>query len=128
MFSIIALAGPRALVDVVKQFPPEVHFDKIVEFITPDDCGEFPDTSGYVREDFDKLVLTEEDTYLYKYMMKCIDAVDSYGRGKQETLSKLHFENVEFTLHGHTFGGKVFCVTGFVNWRMPLPMKSFAVH
>ena len=118
MYSVIAIVGSRLDLSLVI-FPPEVQFDERIEIVLPDDHGEFPDTSGYNRNDFEKIRLTEEDSQLYPYMLKCIDVVDNYGNKKLGQLEKLNYEDVKFTMHGHTFGGKVFAVVGFVDGRPP---------
>lgn len=119
MYSIIALSGPHRELNAI-QLPPDAQFDRRVDFPTPESgVGNFPDTSGYSRSDFEKLTLTKEDSQLYKYMLKCVDAVDQYASQKIRQLEKLGYENIRFDMHGNTTGGSVFAVVGFIHYEAP---------
>jgi hypothetical protein len=119
MYSIIALSGPHAELQSI-QFPDEVKFDRRIDFPTPPSgVGNFPDTSGYTRRDYEKLSLTNEDSQLHKYMMKCVDAVDQFASQKIKSLEKLGMDDIRFDMHGNSMGGTVFAIVGFIHYRAP---------
>jgi hypothetical protein len=116
MYSVITLAG--SVEDLAKvQFPLETKFDRRIDIVIPDDHGDFPDTSGYTRADYENLVLTEEDGALYRYMMNALDATEDYLDKKSSTLAAFGFKDVQKVIHGHNFGGRVFALVGFVHYQ-----------
>jgi hypothetical protein len=115
MYSILAVAGSKRDLAVFKNMP----YDTTIKVVTPDDHGDFPDTSGYTRPDYEKLFLTNEDESLYPYMQKCLDIVDSWGNKKAEQLERLNYSDVEYIMSGHNFGGQVFAVAGIVKYTAP---------
>ncbi len=112
--SIIAIAGPRPAID---QMAEELRmlYDQVVLFGISDNFGEFPDTSGYTRDDYEKIELREEDPQLLKVMKNCLDSVDYYCDKKMKFMAKMNFSDVRYDLHGNTLGGKIFALAGFVH-------------
>ena len=125
--SIIAFAGPKR--ELKKINIPNGTYDKIIKFETPDDYGEYPDLGAFeyryqdedgsdcIGYDAEKFQSDMEDHQLYPYMLKCVDAVTEYITKKSEILEKLHFQNIMTTMNGPKFGGRVFCVAGFVTYE-----------
>jgi hypothetical protein len=125
MSSIIALAGPQNLVDLVLRKNKEqgISYDKIVKFYIPGDHGMFPDTQGDIVEDFDKIVLTCEDPQLIQYMRKCVDAILDFQVKKQDILDKLGYQDIIVETFGSRRGEYVFCLVGTVKWK-PMDQQS----
>lgn len=118
--SIIALAGPQKIVEKI-DFPSM--FDKVLKFYIPGDHGEFPDTSGYTRDDWEKISLTMEDSQLWPHMKRCMDAVLDFVDSKNKILDKLGMVNIKTEIQWPRFGGDVFGVCGFVGWTaLPAPL------
>ena len=113
--SIIAIAGPRPAID---QMAEELRmlYDQVVLFGVSDDFGDFPDTSGYNRNDYEKIELHDEDPQLLLVMKNCLDAVDSYCDKKMRFLARMNFSDVRYDLQGNTLGGKIFALAGFVHY------------
>ncbi len=114
MSSIIALAGPQKLVQVMNF---DGMYDKVCKFYIPEDHGEFPDTSGYVMEEWEKWVSKVEDPQLMQHMKRCMDAVLDFLFRKETTLDKMGFQNIVTSVHWPRQGGKVFSVAGFIKWQ-----------
>lgn len=111
--SIIALAGPKRDIESIKPNIDKM-FEKVIIFNIPDDYGEFPDTTGYEADNYTEFVSDMEDSNLYPYMMKCIDAVDDYNSSRSTILEKLGYRDIEAILTAPKFGGKVWCVAGII--------------
>src|SRR4030065_2229844 len=107
--SIMALVGPKNETNKIKS-NMEKMFDKLVVFDIPDDYGEFPDTTGYEADDYTQFESDMEDSNLYPYMMKCIDAVEDYNNSRSKTLEILGYRDIEAILTAPKYGGKVWCV------------------
>jgi len=126
--SVIAVAGPTKEIQNMKE--SFKMFDKIYTFDVPDDYGEFPDTTGYTREDFDKIESIMEDPALLPYMTKCVDAVMEYNNTRSASLEKLGYIDIEAVLQAPKFGGRIFAAVGFVKAFEPqriISPKSMAV-
>ncbi len=113
-YSILVLCGPRFAVSAELDAELRQTFSKVIVFIIPDDYGEFPDTSGYTRKDFAKMKLENEDSGLYKYMTKCVDAVNEYNDKKMKHLDNLGFREIDASFSCPNFGDKAFAATGIV--------------
>ena len=114
-YSIIAIAGPERLAKQTRAaILGEDKFNKVVCFAHPDDYGDYPDTSGYERDDWESIELLDEDGNLYKYIMKCVDAVDDYVNKKYKFACDRFPGQVEKNVHWPKEGGKMFFVTGHV--------------
>ena len=116
-YSIIAIAGPQREIAGLKEKLPE--FSEVRVFDVPDDYGEFPDTSGYVKEDWESVVLHKEDGSLYSYMTKCMDCVLEFTNKRAVTMDSLGYMDIAATVHWPRFGGSVFAVTGHITGRAP---------
>jgi hypothetical protein len=122
-WSIIAAAGPaKELQELFVNVQQHADFDKLVKVPISDDYGEFPDTSGYDRKDFQQAVAQSEDPALYRYMLQCIDAVAEYISKKQDHATNLCHGEVESFMHWPKFGGKIFVVTGHVVVKSACPV------
>lgn len=118
--SIIALAGPRSdLWYAKKGFEKEKMFDRIITFDVPDDYGEFPDTTGYTAEDWEKITLSQEDGALYPFMTKCMDAVLEFTNKEADAFDRLGYYRIEKSVHWPKFGGTIFACTGHVTAVRP---------
>lgn len=114
-WSIFVVSGPDNLAkETRREILNQGLYDKVICFGHPDDYGEYPDTSGYESEDWENIELLEEDSNLYKYMMKCVDAVDDYVNKKYKHACELYPGSVEKTIHWPKEGGKLFFITGHV--------------
>jgi len=111
--SVLALVGPQRFILEIEQQLKEM-FEKLYTFYIPDDFGEFPDTLGYTSKDFKNLESEMEDTALFPFMQKALDAVLDFNNKRQATLDKLGYMDIESFLHAPKFGGKVWAVAGFV--------------
>ena len=116
--TVIAIAGPKNLTGLIKDKLKEL-YDQIYIFDVPDDYGEFPDTTGYTSENFEEFESEVEDSNLYPFMTKCIDAVMEYNNKRMNTLVNLGYIQVEGFLHAPKFGGKVFASAGIVKAFAP---------
>lgn len=118
--SIIALAGPKGDIWFAKKkFEKENMFDRIITFDVPDDYGEFPDTTGYTKEDWEKITLHKEDGALYPFMTKCMDAVLDFTNKESDQLDRLGYRQIEKNVHWPKFGGNIFACTGHVTGYAP---------
>lgn len=115
--SIIVLAGSDRDISQASQFPEDVSWDKIVKIVVPDDHGFFPDTSGYEMADFQQFETDMEDTQLFPYMTKAVDACLDFLTKQGERLEKLNFRNIHTTMSGMNTGGSMFVVAGFVDYQ-----------
>jgi len=114
-WAIMVLAGPKNLIDDVRKDPQlDTMFEKIVTFEIADDYGEFPDTTGYNVDNFEKMESDVEDAALFPIMQKCIDAVIDFTTKRYAIADKLGYNNLERHIHWPKFGGKIFAVTGHV--------------
>lgn len=111
--SIIAIAGPKADVWKLKK-ELEKEFDRVITFDVPDNYGEFPDTSGYVKKDWENIVIDKEDGSLYSFMTKCMDAAIDFTNKKCDELDGRGFVKIEKAVHWPRFGGNIFAATGHV--------------
>ena len=111
--SIIAIAGPKSDVWKLKK-DLEKEFDRVVTFDVPDNYGEFPDTSGYVKKDWENIVIDKEDGSLYSFMTKCMDAAIDFTNKKADELDSRGFVQIEKAVHWPRFGGNIFAATGHV--------------
>jgi hypothetical protein len=128
--SIIAIAGPKREVWILKK-DLEDKFDRVITFDVPDSYGEFPDTSGYVKEDWETIVADKEDGSLYSYMTKCMDAAIDFTNKKADELDNRGFEDIEKAVHWPRFGGNIFAATGHVTGKrnespLVIPRRIFA--
>lgn len=129
--SIIALAGPKSEVwSIKKALERDTEFDRVITFDVPDDFGEFPDTSGYVKEDWENIVIDKEDGSLYAFMTKCMDAAIDFTNKKADELDNRGFIQIEKTVHWPRFGGNIFAATGHVTGKRKdsplfMPRKVF---
>jgi hypothetical protein len=118
--SMLALAGPKADVWYAKKkFEAQKMFDRIVTFDVPDDYGEFPDTTGYTSQDWEKITLQQEDGALYPFMTKCMDVVLEYTNHQADHLDRMGYQNIEKNVHWPKFGGTMFACTGHVTGYAP---------
>ena len=127
--SIIAVAGPKADVWKLKK-ELEKDFDRVITFDVPDNYGEFPDTSGYVKKDWESIVIDKEDGSLYSFMTKCMDAAIDFTNKKSDELDTRGFVNIEKAVHWPRFGGNIFAATGHVTGErktspLVVPSKSY---
>lgn len=123
--SIIAVAGPRTETWKLKK-ELEKNFDRVITFDVPDSYGEFPDTSGYVEDDWQTVVADKEDGSLYSYMTKCMDACIDFTNKKCDEMDNRGFVDIEKAIHWPRFGGNIFAATGHVTGRRndsPLMLK-----
>ena len=126
-WSIIALAGPKADIwNMKKAFDAEKMFDDIVLVDVPDDYGEFPDTTGYTAENWEDIILDQEDGNLYGYMTKCMDACLDFTNKRADQADKLGLIDIQKNVHWPKFGGAVFAVTGHVTAEQPMPTLMFS--
>ena len=95
----------------------KANFHKVLVFRIPDDYGEFPDTSGYERKDFEKLESNLEDPNLYKYMQRALDAVVEFNDKRLIRFEKRGYEDLEGFIHAPKFGSRIFCTIGIVRGR-----------
>ena len=116
--SVLALVGPQRFILEIEQQLKEM-FEKLYTFYITDDFGEFPDTLGYTSKDFKNLESEMEDTALFPFMQKALDAVLDFNNKRQATLDKLAYTDIEGFLHAPKFGGKVWAVAGFVRAFSP---------
>ena len=117
--SVIAVAGPDVFLKQMGLDELRNMFNKVRVFTIPDDYGEFPDTSGYDRDDWETLESDMEDPALFKTMQKCLDCVLDYNNKKIKQLDKRGHRNIEGFLHTPKFGGRVFAVAGVVRSSSP---------
>ena len=114
-WSLIALAGSkREIWNLKKDIEKEKKFDRVITFEMPGDYGEFPDTTGYTDNNWETIELDQEDSAVFPYMQKCMDACIDFVNKKVETVNGLGYMNIEGTIHWPKFGGTVFAVTGHV--------------
>ena len=124
----LALAGPKRQIDeITRAIAMESGFSKVLKVYVPDDYGEFPDTSGYTREDFAELESSMEDPALYPFMTKCLDFVVEWNGKRMDKADKRGFVNTESFLHWPKFGGKVFACAGIVKAEHPFSDRSMIV-
>ena len=119
VYGILVIAGPKHLLPIVKQLEDTENISEMVTFEVPDDYGEFPDTSGYTEDNWREQILTMEDSNLYPYMTKCMDAALDWTSKRHRTIDGLGYRNIETFIHWPKFGGKVYAVMGVVKGWNP---------
>jgi len=117
--AIIAVAGPTRETKGIKGVLLKEGFDEVHIFDVPDDYGEFPDTTGYEREDWATIESDMEDPALFPFMTKCMDACLQFTLKWERTFDLLGHVHIENNLHWPKFGGKVFAVTGHITSFKP---------
>lgn len=121
-WSIITLAGTKCeLWKLKKDIEKEKQYDRVITFEMPGDFGEFPDTIDY--ENWETIELDQEDSAVFPFMQKCMDACIDFVNNKSEIVDKLGYMNIEGTIHWPKFGGTVFAVTGHVTAE-PMLLKK----
>lgn len=113
-WSIITVTGPKNMINEVIDQEIREMFNEVLTFEIPDDYGEFPDTTGYTADNWGKMASTVEDSNLYPYMTRAMDAVLEFVNRRWTTADKLGYENLERHIHWPKFGGRIFVVTGHV--------------
>jgi len=116
-WSIIAFVGPRHEISRIQGL--DEMFDKVMLFDIPDDYGEFPDTSGYTKENWGHLESAMEDPALFGHMTKCMDAVLDWTNSRASIAAQMFYQNVENLIMWPKFGGKIFAVAGVVKAHKP---------
>ncbi len=114
--SIIAVAGPKSDIWKLKK-NLEKTFDRVISFDVPDDYGEFPDTSGYIKDDWENIKIDKEDGSLYSFMTKCMDAAIDFTNKKTDEMDNRGFVEIEKAVHWPRFGGNIFAATGHVTGK-----------
>ena len=114
-YAIIAITGPKPMVrEARRNIMEHGKYNKVVVFPHTEDYGDYPDTTGYEDENWEQIELLNEDSALYKYMLKCIDAVDDYIDKKYKRMCDMFSGDVEKVVHWPKTGGPLFFVTGHV--------------
>ena len=122
-WSIIALAGSkREIWTLKKDIEKDKTFDRVITIDMSDDYGEFPDTIDY--ENWEEIELDQEDSAVFPFMQKCMDACIDFVNKKSDSVSGLGYMNIEGTIHWPKFGGKIFGVTGHVTAEPMLIKKG----
>jgi len=126
--SCLALVGPKQdLADIHDKLKDM--FERIYIFHVPDDYGEFPDTTGYSKENWESLESTMEDPALYPFMTKAVDAIVEFNNNRMTTLDRLSCRDIESFVHAPKFGGKIWAVAGFIRAFEPYKeMKIIVPH
>lgn len=114
-YSVLAIAGPHEEAMLAKSEMLDAKmYNKVYAFGHADDYGNYPDTTGYEDGNWEDIELVDEDSNLYKYMTKCMDAVLEYVNKKYTYCCGVYGGNVEKHIHWPRKGGKMFFVTGHV--------------
>ena len=113
-WSIFVVISPPLLARQIVNKEIEDIFDEVKIFEIPDDYGEFPDTTGYTADNWETMSSDVEDSNLYPYMTKAMDAALEFVNRRYKTADKLGFKSLEKHIHWPKFGGKIFAVTGHV--------------
>ena len=117
--SSIAFVGPQRLLSVIENNEIKEMFSKVYWFHIPDDYGEFPDTTGYTKKNWENLESELEDNNLYPFMQKALDAIVEFNNKRAQSFAKMDYMDVEGFLHSPKFGGKVWAVGGAVRGFPP---------
>lgn len=113
-WSILVITGPTREIKGIIDAELSEMFNEIKTFDITDDYGEFPDTTGYTADNWEKMSSQVEDSNLYPFMTRAMDAVLEFVNRRWNTADKLGYQNLERHSHWPKFGGKIFAVTGHV--------------
>jgi len=118
--SMMAAAGPNPFLYIFAEPFKNIGLDKLVIIETPADVGMFPDTSGYTIDNYKEKLLELEDSFLYPYLTKTVDAVVDWLDKRAKTLEKLGYREIWTFLEGHNSSEAVYVIMGTVKAWNPV--------